>query len=74
MLCGGSDICSGGAGRKRLVRERTAEPRPTGANQEWGHRRRAGDGTDGAHPERGGRLHARVPGAGGRHQPGVLAG
>jgi len=26
--------------------------------------------TDGAHPQRGGRLHPGMPGAGGRHQPG----
>ena len=60
--------------RKRLVRERTLEPRLTGANQEW-----AMDfivdglatGPDGAHPERGGCVHARVSRAGSRHQPGV---
>jgi putative transposase len=47
--------------RKRLVRERAAEPRLTGPNQEW-----AMDfivdglatGADGPHPERGRCLHA----------------
>ena len=59
--------------RKRLVRDRALEPRLIAAQPGVGdglHRGWPGDRADGAHPQRGRCVHARVPGAGGRHQPG----
>ena len=58
--------------RKRLVRERAAECAVDEGQPGVGdglHRRWPGDWSDGAHPQRGGCVHARVPGAGSRHQP-----
>lgn len=54
--------------RKRVVRDRAAEPRLLRPNQEWAMdfiMDGLATGRDGAYPERGRCLHARVPGAGG---------
>ncbi len=51
--------------RKRLAPDRAAEPRLTGAGQEWAMDFIADGLAAGAHPERGGRAYPRVPNAGG---------